>query len=267
MSVPRSQIGADRAHVALRPLGFNLDAHRVTGPTVSAGAARLAVYRKEAVPSVVTTKEPTASPGPPQPCVAQALRRVSDRPERFLNVWAWRGGKALVKETRGSKHTVGVGVSADGEDWTASGEVETEWASSSSVTTPWFTDNRWVGNSINYRKFATWCPSGYYDWSVRSTGLDALLPSKYTRHRIPRATFRHCVWYRKGYRYRRVDGGNVTFGAGVRLRFVSLSAQAGMTEQTAEIFRLNRGSWICGNASTLDQATQVAVLKARPRKR
>jgi len=266
MSVPRSQIGADRAHVALRPLGFNLDAHRVSGPTVSAGAARLAVYRREAVPSVVTTKEPTASPGPPQPCVAQALAKVRNRPERFLDVHAWSGGKVRVVESSGSEHSVGVGVSGEGKYWEASGEVETEWASSTTVSTPWFSDNRWVGNSINYRKFATWCPSGYYSWSVRSTGLHALLPSNFTRHRIRRALLRYCAPYDKGSRYVRDHGANVTFRGGVRLRFVNLSAHASMTEQTSEIVRPTRNSWICGDDENLDRSSQIAV-KPRLRKR
>lgn len=254
-----SAIRSAPAHVALPAFGFDLSARRVSGPGIASAGSPLAV--SQARPTAETTQEPVASPGPPQPCKVVALARVPDRPERFLDVHAWSGAKARVEETYGSAHTVGVGVSADGQDWSASGDVDVESGDSTTVITPAFADSRWVGNSINYRKFATWCPSGYSAWRVQSTGLNALLPEDLTTHKVPKPHFKHCSPYGAGYRYKRDHGRNVTYSGGVRLGFLRVSAHAEMTHQTLEIWDLTRRSWVCGNRESLQKSTQIAVMR------
>ena len=189
----------------------------------------------------------------------RAGKRITGRPEQFLKVWAWSGARATVSETRGSSHDAGVGVSINGGKWSGSGSATVAWSNDTSVSVP-FTGNRFVGNSINYRKFILVCQKTWKRTEVAPTGLDALLPANLTRQSIPAPGFRHCAPYRKGTVYKVNHADNVTYGGGVGLGFVSLSAHAAMTHQTSEIFTMKKASAICGNnPNSLTDSTQIAA--------
>jgi len=273
VAIPKAQIAARPTSVPLPAYAFDLTRGTVSGPGVTAETARLAVVPD---PSLVSRMETSArrstSPSPPSPspsgtespCNEYARAKVPDRQEHFLNVYTWAGVKAVVTETHGSQHSVGVGVSRSGSSWSASGSVTQTWSDSNTVTAP-FTSSRSVGNAINYRKFQLICQKQNNGWKVLPTGLDALMPSTFTRQPIASPKFKHCQPYRKGQTYTIDHQDNATYSGGVTLGFVNLSAHAAMTRQTSETFSMSKNSFICGNnTSSLNKSTQVAALKTHP---
>jgi hypothetical protein len=272
-TIPQHQIAGRVSSVLLPAYAFDLDRGTVTGPGVSPSSARLAVFNDPDIAARVASSArrstgplpPSPSPsGTEDPCNLVARKRLLDRQEHFLNVYTWSGVKAVVTETHGSQHSVGVGISRTGTSWSASGSVTKTWSDSNTVTAP-FRNNRAVGNAINYRKFQLVCQKQNNGWRVVPTDLDALMPATFTRQSILTPTFRHCQPYRKGQTYTLDHQNNTTYAGGVTLGFVNLSAHAAMTRQTSETFYASKNTFICGNNnSSLNKSTQVAALKTHP---
>lgn len=259
----RSKVSRDPTRVTLPPYSFDLVHRRVTGPGLRV-PEHLAVFRT-AEPAADWIPEPSPSPGPDgPPCRGTAGRWLPDREEHFLNVWAWRGAKATVTESTGSTHTLGVGVRTGSGPWTFAGHSEETWSHDMTVSTPPISNNRAVGNAVNYRIFRLRCGASWFQTSVRSMGIDALLPSRFIHRKIRPIRFRHCVSYDAGQAIQIHDSANVTYGGGVDLGFVSLSAHASLTDSTQEIFIPTRRTWICGNNRYyITRSTRVAAVRPR----
>jgi len=254
------QIAPHPARVALPAFVFNLANATVSGAGVAPGANTMSVAPAGTMLPSDYGPSPSPSPGPDEdPCSDVAGRRVPDRPEHFLNVWAWSGVPTTVTESLGSKHTVGLGITYDGVYWSGYGTADVESGQNENATAT-FRSNRSTGNSINYRRFTLVCQGTTQYRTARPTGLDALLPAKFTKHKIAAPKFKHCVRYRRGQTLTVDHSSNTTYAAGVGLGFVNLSAHASMTKQTIEAFNIKKGTFICGNnRSSLTKSARLAA--------
>jgi hypothetical protein len=175
-------------------------------------------------------------------CQATVGPLIPNLKEHFLNVYAWWGAKGKVTQSAGVDHTLGVGVKASGSSsWSAAG-TNTESFSASASQANVVNSSAW--NRVNYRDYGNTCsvltyrrPVGFYD----------LLSNDWAPVSHPRFTA-SCATKLKGADWDTGSARNRTYGTGMDIGPISVSAQSGYTAQMNLHFDFDRKSRICGNS-------------------
>ncbi len=138
-----------------------------------------------------------------------------------------------------TQHTMGVAGDALGY-WNQNGTMTLSFGASAETMYPGGADV--VYNKVNYRKYTMFCfgtyysewrPAGYY---ALNTGFGPLITPNWTT----------CTTYYNG-TYTKNSGSNVTFGAGVNLTVLNVSAQAQFSNQTKMKWTFNGTGKLCGS--------------------
>jgi hypothetical protein len=178
---------------------------------------------------------------PAAPCVAQWGDWHYGRNEAFLNVWAWSGALATVSHVNGVDHTLGVGVSHNGShgSFRQSGTGSISLAAGgerggAADATVW--------NRINYRDLRWTCSATVERRPINVYGVLTNFTYK------PHVSFGACTPYTGGI-YWKTRGRNVTYGAGMDMGPISVSAQSGHNSESKTAWTVRRRTKLCGSTA------------------
>lgn len=174
-------------------------------------------------------------------CSMVAGQSHPDRPEHFLNVYAWSGAKGTVIQTTGVDHTLGVGVTS-GNGWSASG---TRTVSFSAAATQGSIVDSSVWNRVNYRDYSDSCTSSVKRLPI---GYSDLLSNDWAQVAHTNHTA-YCTIKYPDASWQTGSAENRTFGGGVDIGPINVSAQSGYDNGMDLKFTFNSKSKICGNNS------------------
>lgn len=175
-------------------------------------------------------------------CVTTAGAYIRDRPERFVNVYGWSGAKVKVTEINGSDHTLGVAVSKS-SGWSSYGTRTKSFSAGASWSG---LTNRGVRNRVNYRDYHSSCSAWTYR---RPVGYSDLLDSTspVISHKYHSA---YCTRKVAGQEWHTGSAKNQTFGTGVDVGPINVSAQSGYGSSQDLFFGFNSETRFCGNNSS-----------------
>ena len=180
-------------------------------------------------------------------CLLHAGDYIKGKPEHFVNVYTDNNNTstAHVTESASATHTLGVAVDFGGT-WHQSGTANISRSSSTSATSA-DRQKAWsYWNKVNYRKFFDSClgkyqkPAGFYD----------LLSGNYDGPVDMLWLTASCDAKRKGDSWDTGSADAATFGTGVDLPVVDVSAQTGFATSENVHFRFLRRGEVAGNAGS-----------------
>ncbi|MGI5227124.1 hypothetical protein [Actinoallomurus sp. CA-142502] len=182
-----------------------------------------------------------------EPCVLEPSTLYTQNPERFAVVSAWSGAKGTVYQSQSVSHTLGIGIQVDGQSgaWTQNGTESINLTQGSGATLPGVADAT-VGNEVNYR---------YYRGTLNCVNTSYVEPeSTYAflsiAERHAHVSYTACAAAFHGATYWKDTAKNVTYGAGLELGWMSLSAQSGWTSDTKIEWVITQDSKLCGSTSS-----------------
>ena len=193
-----------------------------------------------------TWAEPVADnivAAPTETCVTTAGSVVYNLPEYFAKVFAWSGAKGTVDFDTGSDHELGVGIGKS-TGWSASG---TSGISTGSGATVGSVVDANAVNRVNYRDYNNSCSA----WTTRKPyNFYALIPGgqfTYAGH----VNYSYCAGpYVSGKTVWKNQGTNITFGSGVDIGPINVSAQSGWNTGTKVAFTMTARTRVCGSSSS-----------------
>lgn len=220
--------------IANDPAGWLDEQGKPYGQARAAQAAKVAVTKRTGrMDSLMRRRDD---------CQATVGPLIPNLREHFLNVYAWSGAKGRVTQSSGVEHTLGVGVKASGSSsWSASGTNTESFSASASQGN---VVNSSVWNRVNYRDYGNTCsvltyrrPVGFYD----------LLSNDWAAVSHPRFTG-SCATKLKGAAWDTGSAKNRTYGTGMDIGPISVSAQSGYSARMNLHFDFDQKSRICGNS-------------------
>jgi hypothetical protein len=175
-------------------------------------------------------------------CLVIAGDVVNNRPEHFLNVYAWSGAMGTVTQSSGVDHTLGIGIKDNVKGtWSASGSSTISLNASASQSR---IVNSSVWNRVNYRDYIDQCvrktrrrPLSYYD--MLSNDWAHVAHVNFTAS---------CSIKLDGATWSTTSAKNKTYGAGVDLGPINASAQSGYNSAMDLKFTFTEKSKLCGNS-------------------
>ena len=177
-------------------------------------------------------------------CQATVGPLIPNLREHFLNVFAWSGGKGSVTESSGVNHTLGVGAKVAGSgSWSASG-TNTESFSSSAGQNGVVDSSVW--NRVNYRDYGNTCSVMTYR---RPVGYYVLLSNDWAQVAHQRFSGA-CSTRLAGSFWDTSSAQNRTYGTGMDIGPISVSAQSGYTGSMKLAFNFTKKSVLCGNSGS-----------------
>lgn len=189
----------------------------------------------------------SASGAGPLTCGETKGTLYTGNPELFAVVSAWSGAKGTVYQSQSVSHTLGLGIQVDGPtgEWTQNGTASLTLTQGAGAQLPGVADAS-VGNQVNYR---LWYGTGdcFKISETRPESTYAFLSiAEYHAHVSYTAS---CSTAFHGGTYWKDSGKNVTFGAGIDVGWMSLSAQSGWTGDTKIEWVITQDSKLCGSTS------------------
>jgi len=166
----------------------------------------------------------------------------TNRKEKYLNVYSEAGIPVTLKQgaSGSTSHTMGVAVELNG-NWSTSGTTTESY--NQSVTQNGVINSS-VGNRVNYRQQFQMCFPGskwkqysMYDWLTDFAQVAHV------------NTGNNCSPKSAGSDWNTGSAKNVTYGAGVDLPAINVSAQSGYGSSQDMTFKFNVAGKICGNNS------------------
>ena len=194
--------------------------------------------------------KPDPSPPPPPHCGAMKhTSSYNEEPEQFLDLGTDNGVTAKVTETIESSHELGVGSDISDNGWGASGKTSVT-ASKASEAIVDYSASHSLDNEVNYHVYTQTCdygPKGGTSHYTHPTSFYALQVPALSKS-IETPLYQYCTTYNKGTFIKTVGHGH-SFSAGVKLPFLSLSAQAAYSRhtETAWTFHGNNRQ-LCGSS-------------------
>lgn len=175
------------------------------------------------------------------PCTEVAGAWTYGVDEYFIKAYGWSGAKATLHQEVGAIHTLGVAGAFSGGSYSQTGTTNFGVNSTSANTVPGVVDAL-AHDLVNYRRYSNSC-TGY---SVkRATSWSSLLDN-FTY--APHVNFSTCSsTFYSGATPSKTAGTNVTYGAGVSLGAITLSAQSGHTATSKTMWVITKESRICGS--------------------
>ncbi|MEV0407310.1 hypothetical protein [Actinoallomurus sp. NPDC050550] len=226
------------------------DAHDDPAGWVTDNSAKLTKDAAASARSTVLLPHSAANLGASNtaaPCGQAKGTLYTQNPERFAVVSTWSGAKGTVYQSQSVSHTLGLGIQVDGPSgaWKPNGTASINLTKGAGAQLPGVVDAT-VGNEVNYR---LWIGTG--DCAkiseIRPESTYAFL-SIAERH--GHVAYTHCSTAFHGATYWKDSGKNLTYGAGVALGWMNVSAQSGWNGNTKIEWVVTQDSKLCGSAST-----------------
>lgn len=176
---------------------------------------------------------------PMEECYAIATNKYqSQRKESFAIVQGVTNAKAKVTQGSGTSHSLGVAVSF-GNGWKGSGS--TTKTTSSSASQGGIATARRYYNRVKYRYYTNTCGASHgVRWRPHSIQE---LVSGYVL--VSRLNYSACRRHDAGYTYTKNRGRNTTYGSGVDLTQINVSAQSGYNTDTSLHWDFTGGAKLC----------------------
>lgn len=150
----------------------------------------------------------------------------SQRAESFVIAQGVTNARAKVTQGAGTSHSLGVAVNFGG-GWKGSGS--TSKTKSSGAGQGNIASARRYYNRVKYRYYTNTCGVSYgYRWRPHS--IQELVAGYVL---VSRLSYSRCNTYDAGYEYTKNDGRNTTYGTGVDLAQVNVSAQSGYNSDSS----------------------------------
>lgn len=153
----------------------------------------------------------------------------SQRPESFVIAQGVLNARARVTQGSGTSHSLGVAVTF-GNGWKGSGS--TTKSTSSTASQGGIATARRYYNRVKYRYYRNSCGAafGHYwrPYSIQELVAGYVL--------VSRLSYSRCNTYDAGYSWTKNSGRNTTYGTGVDLAQVNVSAQSGYNSDTSLSF-------------------------------
>lgn len=173
------------------------------------------------------------------PCIPQAGIITYGLSELFMAAWAWTGAYATVTQSTGVEHTLGIGIVDSAGVWSANGTASLSATSTASATRGQLLDT-YVFNQMNYQDwFYTSCA---YTERRPHSSYGFLTDFAYAFHPYWTA----CSYYQLG-TYTRSSGSNATYGTGVALGPINVSAQSGYNSASSISWTVTLPTALCGS--------------------
>ncbi len=153
----------------------------------------------------------------------------SQRPESFVIAQGVVNAKVKVTQGSGTSHSLGVAASF-GNGWKGSGS--TTKSTSSSASQSGIATARRYYNRVKYRYYRNTCGASYGNY-WRPYSVQELVAGYVL---VSRLSYSRCNTYDSGYSYTKNRGRNTTYGTGVDLAQVNVSAQSGYNSDTSLSF-------------------------------
>jgi hypothetical protein len=196
-------------------------------------------------------------PGPNYPCgYWTKVGTYLNRPEHFMDAYAWTGAPATVVETSTSSHSLGIDVSLNGKAWSLAGSVSADTRESNESGRTVSAGTR-MYNGVNYLKYSQLCRyhdragkvHWYTDSEMRPGGFFDLTEGQFERP-VADPDFAYCDVVYPGDRKTKSRGTNVTYSSGVSIvGVVSTSAHASFAQDTSITWNITAKSLFCGSTS------------------
>jgi hypothetical protein len=161
--------------------------------------------------------------------------------EHFVTTYTQSGIPERVTEGKSTTHTMGVEVRPAGGSWSANGTASITKTSTASVSVS-YSGPHTTYNRVNYRSYSNSCtgrqtksPYSFYDMLTDDGSAVSMVSYIYCGHHPAGA-----VWSTG-------TAKSATFGAGVSVSGVSLSAQSGYSSSVDLTYTFNVKGEVCGN--------------------
>jgi len=227
-------------------------------------AARISTNTTTTDNSVVA--DPTIGMDPVSCSKVKAGGKLPNKPEHFVNVYAWSGAYGALTETDANSQTVGVGFAINDGAWSEHGQMGATTDVGNGITRSFAAEGTAVSNAINYRKFYQTCAFGNpvqyqtQHWS-KATGSYALkVPALDKGKAQPNWT--NCIKYNADATdMYKASGKNTTYSAGIQLGFLNLSANDTFTKNMKITWNPTQATWYCGSNGTGPAGAPQALAK------
>jgi hypothetical protein len=197
----------------------------------------------------------------------EAGDKLRQRPEKFMNVYADRTGKATVTETAASSHTLGVAIKISSGPWSVDGSAS-ETVSDGSYATNTYAHDVAIKNTVDYRKYHRLCVTEnfktHWEHEARPGHFFALEVERLTEP-IRGAGFSNCVMVHRG-TYTKTHGRSKDFSLGMDLYFVRVEAHAAYSSHTRISWHITGRNRLCGSNDGWVHADQAEARKPSPRR-
>lgn len=184
--------------------------------------------------------------GPPQ-CYYMARAWHNGRPEHFMNMFAWSGARGEVRQWNSITHTLGIGLSVDGEfnDLKAGGTASLTFHNEGGGdVSQGGLLNTSVFNRVNYRDFVSTCSWGQ-PAQRRPVSVYDFLDTSLFRN-ITHTYWYNCGSHRAGAIWSTLSAHEVTYEHGMNIIGFNVSSQSGFGAGTKISFHFSRFGYVCG---------------------
>lgn len=200
------------------------------GPGKASGFSTTSVVDRRKIDTLLSDRGRESGITPMEECYSIATSKYqSQRPESFVIAQGVANAKVKVTQGRGTSHSLGVAVTF-GNGWKGSGS--TSRSTNSRAAQGGIATARRYYNRVKYRYYTNSCGPGYgYYW--RPYSVQELVAGYVL---VSRLHYSRCNTYDSGYSYTKDTGRNTTYGTGVDLAQVNVSAQSGYNSDTSLSF-------------------------------
>lgn len=210
---------------------------------------------------------PAPDPGTDQWVCKDKKVQTYDKSERFQKVYAWSGVRAEHTQTKGTSHTLGLGLYVGSGPWKAHDQLTIKTEKASTSVEP--ARRHALYNSATYQRIKQECPTWPglpFDttvvWVTRS---QTVKPTDVTKFHSNQSKIPPVKW--DATCQKKVPGSHVTFNEskslteekGISFPGVALSAQSGFTSKTKIAYHIDKTSWMCSPKKKDNMTTAKTV--------
>jgi hypothetical protein len=196
-------------------------------------------------------------PGPDFPCgFWTKVASYYNRPEHFLDAYAWSGAPATVVETTTATHELGVETNYGGRGWSLSGSITMDTHETNESGRTVYAGTK-MYNGVNYSRYSQLCRyhdrSGAVHWytnsELRPHGFFDLTEGQFEKPATDPGWTACSIVY-PGDRKKKIKGSNVTYSAGISiLGTVNTSSHASFASDMSIEWNVRAKSVYCGSTS------------------
>jgi hypothetical protein len=183
--------------------------------------------------------------------------------ERFVSVYHWAGAKAILTQSKGSSHDMGIAFRADGKGvaLTAEGTKGVKNQVTGKIKA---IVNKTLNNSVQYRKYVHACNFQEVDEYAVWYKPEAVSAYFSTQEPIVEKNWRYsCVQYKNKFEFTKEAGTSYTKKGGVDLGVVKVNAQWGYDSKSTVLIDVQKPTKICSSEQNvgINQAKGIQPAK------
>jgi hypothetical protein len=178
--------------------------------------------------------------------------RLNMQPEHFMNVDAWSGAPGTAEQSENASHTLGVGVSADGkfDDIKVGGKMSLSLNDGTGGgDTAANLVNEAVYNAVNLRDFDYECAGHVFKGERKTVSVGDFLDRDFFHSISHTYYYSSCSKKGVGDHAFTSSAHQVTYGGGLDIGPINVSAQSGFSSATKITFVFNKVGYFCGSSN------------------